>query len=331
MTLNVTNWNAEPPHAIASLGECMIEVTTGDDGRLQQHYGGDTLNTAVYLARLLPRPITTVDYVTVLGDDPFSRAMLDEWSREGLGIGLVRVLKGRLPGLYWIVTNEQGERSFYYWRREAPARSLVSGQNKQNLTERLAAYQLVYLSGITLAILSNRDRARLLHVLEEIRSRGVRIVFDTNFRLNLWRTVKQAREWIDAVSNLVDVAVVSFDDQRAMFTDAAPVETCSRLASHGIGEIVVKNGAGPCTISADGHTASVATSSLIEVADTTAAGDSFNAAYIAARLSGVGVEEAARAGHNLAQKVIGYHGAILPAQETPNLVALMAADESARR
>ena len=78
MTLNVTNWNAEPPHAIASLGECMIEVTTGDDGRLQQHYGGDTLNTAVYLARLLPRPITTVDYVTVLGDDPFSRAMLDE-------------------------------------------------------------------------------------------------------------------------------------------------------------------------------------------------------------------------------------------------------------
>jgi len=285
------------------------------------------LNTAVYLARLLPRPIITIDYVTVLGDDPFSRAMLDEWSREGLGIGLVRVLKGRLPGLYWIVTNEQGERSFYYWRREAPARSLVSGQNKQNLTERLAAYQLVYLSGITLAILSNRDRARLLHVLEEIRSRGVRIVFDTNFRLDLWRTVKQAREWIDAVSNLVDVAVVSFDDQRAMFADAAPVDTCARLASHGIGEIVVKNGAGPCTISADGHTASVATSSLIEVADTTAAGDSFNAAYIAARLSGVGVEEAVRVGHNLAQKVIGYHGAILPAQETPNLVALMAADE----
>lgn len=305
----------------------MIEVTTGDDGKLQQHYGGDTLNTAVYLARLMPRPTATVDYVTVLGDDPFSRAMLDEWSREGLGVGLVRVLKGRLPGLYWIVTDEQGERSFYYWRREAPARSLVSGQNKLNLMERLAAYQIVYLSGITLAILSNRDRARLLQVLEEIRSRGVRIVFDTNFRLNLWNTVKQAREWMDAASNLVDVAVVSFDDQRAMFADAAPVDTCARLASHGIGEIVVKNGAGPCTISADGYTASVETSSLIEVADTTAAGDSFNAAYIAARLSGVGVEEAVRVGHNLAQKVIGYHGAILPAKETPSLVSLMAADE----
>lgn len=331
MTPNGTSWNTQLPQAIASLGECMIEVTTGDDGRLQQCYGGDTLNTAVYLARLLPSPNTTVDYVTVLGDDPFSQAMLDEWSREGLGIGLVRVLKGRLPGLYWIVTDEEGERSFYYWRREAAARSLVSGQYDQILTKRLAAYQLVYLSGITLAILSNPDRARLLRVLEEIRSHGVRIVFDTNFRLNLWRTVKQAREWMDAVSNLVDVAVVSFDDQRAMFTDAAPVETCTRLASHGIGEIVVKNGAGPCTISTDGRTASVATSSLIEVADTTAAGDSFNAAYIAARLSGVGVEEAVHAGHNLAQKVIGYHGAILPAQETPDLVALMAADESARR
>ena len=309
----------------------MIELSTGADGSLQQSYGGDTLNTAVYLARLLRGPDTTVDYVTVLGDDLFSQAMLADWEREGVGTGLVRVLKGRMPGLYWIVTDEGGERSFYYWRREAAARSLVSGQYDRVLTERLAAYQLVYLSGITFAILNSRDRARLLRVLEKIQRQGVRIVFDTNFRRNLWRTTKQAREWMDAVSNLVDVALVSFDDQQAMFADAAPVETCTRLASHGIGEIVVRNGAGPCTVAAGGDTASFEPLPPVEAVDTTAAGDSFNAAYIAARLIGLGIGEAVRAGQSLAQTVVGYHGAIIPAQKTPSLAALTASDEPTHR
>ncbi len=326
-----TSWNTRPPYAIASLGECMIEITAGDDGSLQQSYGGDTLNTAVYLARLLRGPDTSVDYVTVLGDDPFSQAMLADWQREGVGTDLVRVLKGRMPGLYWIVTDETGERSFYYWRKEAAARSLVSGQQDQILIKGLGAYQLVYLSGITLAILNSRDRARLLRVLEKIRRQGVRIVFDTNFRPKLWRTLKQAREWTDAVSNLVDVALVSFDDQQAMFADAAPEQTCKRLASHGIGEIVVKNGAGPCTIATGGNTTILEPGGRVEAVDTTAAGDSFNAAYISARLSGLGVTEAVRAGHCLAQTVIGCHGAIIPAQQTPSLAALTATDEPSRR
>ena len=331
MTPDGTSWNLRAPHAIAALGECMIEITAGDDGSLQQSYGGDTLNTAVYLARLLRNPDTTVDYVTVLGDDPFSQAMLANWQREGVGTELVRVMKGRLPGLYWIVTDENGERSFHYWRKEAAARSLVSGQQDKILTNSLGACQLVYVSGITLAILNSRDRARLLRVLEKIRRQGVRIVFDTNFRPKLWRTVKQAREWMDAVSNVVDVALVSFEDQRALYADTVPAETCARLASQGIREIVVKNGAGPCTVSVGGDTASFEPLRTVKAVDTTAAGDSFNAAYIAARLSGLGIAEAVRAGQSLAQAVVGHHGAIVPADKTPSLAALVATDKPAHR
>ena len=50
---------------VACIGECMIELKQADGGLFSRGYGGDTLNTAVYLARLG----VGVDYITALGDD----------------------------------------------------------------------------------------------------------------------------------------------------------------------------------------------------------------------------------------------------------------------
>lgn len=55
-------------HRVAALGECMIELFRRTDGSLTMGFGGDTLNGAVYLARLG----VAVDYVTALGDAPNS-------------------------------------------------------------------------------------------------------------------------------------------------------------------------------------------------------------------------------------------------------------------
>ena len=83
---------------IASIGECMVELSAlgGDDFHLA--FGGDTLNTAVYLARCG----IGVDYVTALGDDHLSARMIASWRVEGVGIDHVLRLPGRLPGLYMI-------------------------------------------------------------------------------------------------------------------------------------------------------------------------------------------------------------------------------------
>ena len=51
---------------VACLGECMIELREMADGHFSRGYGGDTLNTAVYLARLG----VAVDYVTALATIP---------------------------------------------------------------------------------------------------------------------------------------------------------------------------------------------------------------------------------------------------------------------
>ncbi len=66
---------------IASIGECMIELRQMPGGHLTRSFGGDTLNTAVYLARLGAE----VDYVTALGDDPLSDEMIAGWQAEGIG------------------------------------------------------------------------------------------------------------------------------------------------------------------------------------------------------------------------------------------------------
>ena len=119
---------------IASIGECMIELRQMPGGHLTRSFGGDTLNTAVYLARLG----ASVDYVTAMGDDPLSDEMIAGWRDEGIGIERVLRLKGKLPGLYMIETNTAGERRFYHWRDASAVRGLMSLPETEALLKKFA-------------------------------------------------------------------------------------------------------------------------------------------------------------------------------------------------
>jgi len=106
---------------VACIGECMIELKQAEGGLCSRGFGGDTLNTAVYLARLG----AGVDYITALGDDVLSDEMIAGWAAEGVGTQRVLRLPGKLPGLYMIQTDAKGERRFFHWRDSAAARSLM--------------------------------------------------------------------------------------------------------------------------------------------------------------------------------------------------------------
>ena len=86
---------------VVSVGECMVELARGPDGRFGLAYGGDTFNAAVYLARAgMP-----VAYATAVGDDPYSAGILALAAEEGIDRDLMQVLPGRMPGLYLIETS----------------------------------------------------------------------------------------------------------------------------------------------------------------------------------------------------------------------------------
>lgn len=312
---------------IASIGECMIELSEtagkmpgGGDaaaGSMQRTFGGDTLNTAVYLARSLhdtaPGTSAQVHYVTALGDDPFSDEMVAAWQAEGLNTEQVFRLPGRLPGLYIIRTDESGERTFHYWRDAAAARELFLPSQAEALAGALSGFDLVYLSGITLGILDADSRERLFGLLAGLKQDGCRIAFDTNYRPRLWSDRAEAQQTVTRALSLAALALPTYDDEVALFGDASPEATVERLFALGVEEAVVKCGQDPCLVARRRGLARVAGERVEKPVDTTAAGDSFNGAYLATRLAGAEPEAAAAAGHRLAARVIATKGAIIPA------------------
>ncbi|MGY2220566.1 sugar kinase [Pseudomonas sp. SDO558_S425] len=294
---------------IALIGECMIELQHRADGSLQQSFGGDTLNAAVYLRRELGEP-STVDYVTALGDDSFSDAMCKHWAEEGLGLGMVQRLPGRLPGLYCIQTDANGERKFLYWRNEAAVRDCFTTPAAEPILAALPTYDVVYFSGITLAVLGEVGRARLLETLVETRKRGGKVVFDNNYRPRLWASMDAARAAYHAVLAEVDIALLTEDDERALFGYEDSEQVFAAYPT--IAEVVLKRGADACLIRCEGERFEVPALVVEKVVDTTAAGDSFSAAYLASRLKGGSPQDAALAGHRLASRVIQVPGALIP-------------------
>ena len=284
-----------------------------DQGSMTLRFGGDTLNTAVYLARLGVHSA----YVTALGDDGMSDWMVRQWQSEGVDCTYVRRLPDSVPGLYMIRVDNLGERSFLYWRDQAPVRRFFEDESQViKLFESLNGFDWVYLSGITLALFNNADREKLLARLERYREQGGKIAFDGNYRPRLWEDHREARVAFERAYRMSELALPTVDDEVLLFGDDDSEAVARRLQNLGVPEIVLKIGPDGCIVIANSIKEPVPTRA-VTVKDTTAAGDSFNAGYLAARCRGDEPVLAARAGHRLASTVIQYSGAIIPKRAMP--------------
>lgn len=292
---------------IASVGECMLELSGTGDGTWRLGYAGDTFNT-LWTLRALVDPEVPTDYVSAFGDDPFSEQQIAFLKENGIGIGTSPRLKGARPGLY-AITLDGAERSFTYWRNDAAARQLAS--DPAALAANLEGRALIYFSGITLAILEPEARETLVTALAEARSEGSLIAFDPNYRPRLWKSAEEARKAFDKALAVADIALPTFPDEQALYGDADLEATARRLRSAGVGEAAVKNGDQPALI-ADPDGTTIVPGVTVQAVDTTGAGDSFNGAYLAARLKGEPPVNAARRAHRVAAAVVQVRGALAP-------------------
>jgi 2-dehydro-3-deoxygluconokinase len=289
------------------MGECMIEMAGGEDRQYRLGYAGDTLNTAWYMRALLG-PDWSVDYFTALGEDRYSGDIRKFLDSNGIGTQFIGTVKGRRPGLY-MIHQEHGDRHFTYWRDNSAAKLMA--EDKDALNAALDGASMVYFSGITLAILHPRARGRLLGAIVRARDAGAKIVFDTNLRPALWSSQRVMASTLTAAASLCDIVLPTHGDEAPVFGDASVEETAARYLELGVEEVVVKDGGNPALIATASERVKVVPPAGATVVDATGAGDSFNGAYLSARLAGKSLRDAAEAAHRVAGIVIGQRGALV--------------------
>jgi 2-dehydro-3-deoxygluconokinase len=290
---------------ILCIGEAMAEIRRDGPG-YSVGFAGDTFNTAVYCRRRLKHG--TVGYLTRVGTDPLSDGFLTLAQSEGLDVTSIRQETAHNIGIYTVQTDDHGERSFAYWRASSAARQLF--RHPEDFAT-LEGADLIYLSGITLAILMPETRTALLDRLAKLREAGKRVAFDSNYRPKLWPDTKTARQVIAKAWTLTDIALPSVDDEMALFNDPDDAAVLQRLRRLGLRHGALKRGAlGPVAMDPD-----IAASDFPpapRVLDTTAAGDSFNGAFLAAWARGADTARCLSEGHALARIVVSRPGAIVP-------------------
>ncbi|WDR02285.1 sugar kinase [Devosia algicola] len=285
----------------------MIEMSGGEERQYRLGYAGDTLNTAWYMRALLG-PDWQVDYVTALGDDRYSGDIRGFLDSHKIGTGHIATVANKRPGLY-MIHQDKGDRHFTYWRENSAARQLAD--DKEALARAVEGADIIYFSGITLAILQPRARGRLLGAIVTARDAGARVVFDPNLRPALWSSPRVMASMLTAAASLCDVVLPTHSDEAPLFGDKNVEDTANRYLELGVEEVAVKDGANRAVIASRAEQVSVSPPKADNVVDATGAGDSFNGAYLCARIAGRGLDEAATAAHRVAGIVIGQKGALV--------------------
>jgi len=297
---------------VICVGEAVIELSRGTDGAFTTACAGDSFNTAVYLARAG----LGVGFASAVGDDPYSDSIVALAVAEGLATDLILRVPGRLPALSLVERGRSGERVSRIWGEGAPARQLFELPDWMRIAQSLVTARLIYFSGITLSLYSNNGLGRLFAALEVARQQGAKIAFDGNFRPAGWQgNLARARTVFMEALKRVDIALPAFDDEAVLWGDPSPESTVARLQAFGVGEIVVKNGPNSALIASARGLEFVPVPEILVPVDPTAAGDGFNAGYLATRLSGSEPGQAVSAAHRLAGTIISHAGALLPRAE----------------
>jgi 2-dehydro-3-deoxygluconokinase len=289
-----------------SIGECMVELRSAGNGFLKRSFAGDALNTAVYLKRSAPE--IDVAFLTATGDETLSNEMVATWREEGLSDRLVFRIPDKVPALYLIETNSAGDRQFHYWRTGTPASQWLQQVLAYGGVDVLNKADLVYISGISLAILSDTDRHKAIRLLESLKTK---LAFDPNIRPALWASLDEARRTFEAVTRLSSIVLPSRQDYQLMYGTSDPHEQILLTAALTRGEIALTCDENGCRVKAADKNYVLRTQA-VTVVDTSGAGDSFNGAYLAARLRGRSPLESAKEGLALASQVVSVPGAIVP-------------------
>ncbi|MGP1254979.1 MAG: sugar kinase [Kiloniellales bacterium] len=289
---------------LVCLGEPLLEfsaVARNGETVYLQGYGGDTSNCAIAAAR----QGASVSYVTALGDDAFGREFLDLWQREGVAVDAVTVDPQAPTGLYFI-TYQDGLHEFSYRRADSAA----SRMRPETLPlEVIRNARILHVSGISQAISDSACDA-VFTAIAAARDSGTQVSYDTNLRLKLW-PLARARAITHAAMAEADIALPGLEDARQLTGLDAPDAIVDFYLELGPKVVALTMGAAG-TLVATAELREIVPAHKVEQVDATAAGDTFDGAFLARLLAGDSVVAAARYANTAAALSTQGYGAVGP-------------------
>jgi 2-dehydro-3-deoxygluconokinase len=299
-----SGWQWTDTRRIAALGEPLLELQPADDAGVRLAFGGDVANSMVCLARILGPDAVRISVVTALGDSSYSAWLRERLRREGIHV-VEPSVQGE-PGIYGLPLDPARHSGFSYWRAQSAARTFLQSADPGRLEGLLGEPQLLLVTGITLALCSRESFEHLCRWADRHRG-SCRIVFDCNFRRRLWESEAQARDRIGTFERLASVIATGAEDERTLWgaADTAQIiERVSRLSA----EYLIRGGPEGCWVGSGRESRHVPTQPVAIVGDTAGAGDAHLASYVAARISGLGRNDAAAYANSAAAVIVAQRG-----------------------
>lgn len=277
---------AAPPARVLVVGDANVDLILRGDvvprfGQVEQLaesgelvLGGSASIVACGLARLGIR----TSLVARVGDDVFGRFTHDALRSAGVDTAMVEVDRTRPTGLSVILSTPQ-DRAILTVPGTIP--SLGGGAVLQAASTGLFAHL-----HIASYFLQPALAASLPRVLEQVRDAGLTVSLDTNWDpADVWHGVGEVLPYVDQLlPNLAEVRALG------SAVGAAPGSSDEDVARHlarlGPRTVVKAGRDGGWSVGRDGHVSRVPGLD-VEVVDTTGAGDSFDAGYLAALAYGV--------------------------------------------
>jgi len=300
---------------IISIGECMIELSTGESlanaETLNKYFGGDSINTAVAAARLGSK----VGYVTKVGNDQFQEYLMDACQSENIDISYVRLVEG-YNGLYFLSRQKTGEKEFAYYRKRSAATTLSIDDIPEEYIERSS---IVFSTGITQS-LSDSAKDAVKRAFSIAKDQGCTVAYDPNFRSRLW-SVDEAKESLNEIIDYLDIILLSdTHDAEKLYNLSSPDKIIKFFWDQGIQTVAIKMGKSGSVIGYNGEINHIPPIDS-PVVDTTGAGDAYNGGFLHGIAAGYTPFEAAKLACITASFQIQGLGAIKPLPEKEQVYA----------
>ena len=292
MTINVLCIGDVMLDVIARINVSPQKINFGSDtaSRISTSSGGAAGNVAAWLTRTDARS-TIVSHV---GDDPAGAAIIAEFDALGVSHGDL-VIPGETSGVVVVLVDSSGERTMF------PDKGANSRLTVTDLPD-LGTFQAVYISGY--ALLNPLGRDGVLAMIEKIKADGLPIYFDPA-SVGAMKDVadKELHNWF----SMMDVLFLN-EEESIYLTGSVDIERALNYLLDFSQVVVIKRGSAGAIAKARGFDSISLPAFAATVVDTTGAGDSFAAGFIASYSKNHDLTAALQAGGELAAGCVAIVG-----------------------